>query len=72
MTTGEQIHPSAAARQLFNQMVVRASPQTLHIRVEDVIQLAAERRRQGDSKLIAELLVEEWIDPADDCGWLLH
>jgi len=70
-TTGE-IQPSAAARQLYCQMVNRAEPKTLHINIDDTIALGAERRRLGDSKLISELVVEEWIDLADDGGWLLH
>lgn len=70
--TGERIRPSADARHLFNQMVLRAEPTTLHISIRDTIALGAERRRQGDQKLITELLVEEWIDLADDGGWLLH
>jgi hypothetical protein len=53
-------------------MVNRAEPTTLHISIDDVILLGAQRRRQGDAKLITELVIEEWIDLADDGGWLLH
>lgn len=53
-------------------MVPRAQHGNLHLTIDDTIALGVSRRREGDAALVKELMDEEWIDLADDGGYLLH
>lgn len=72
----QRIRPSREARQLFNKMFARSDGKG-HLPLNETLRLGVERIRSGEEDPLAreeirELHDEEWIDPADDGGWLLH
>lgn len=72
--TSHQLKPSREARSLYSSMVARSDGG--HLKLEQTVELGAERVKQGrsvkeDGRLAGELCKEDWMEPASDGGWLL-
>jgi len=71
----EQIAPSAEARQVYNEMVMRADDEDgqLHLTLANSIALSCTLHRRGvDSQAmtaVAELREADWIAPLEGGGW---
>lgn len=63
-----KITPSREARKLFNQMVSHDDGEG-HLTIDDTLMLALDI--DYSTNVVAELQYHEWIEQADDGGWIL-